>query len=354
MLAGYKKRMRASESFGIPTLPLLATVVFTSAALSQKPPAVPLISGGVGIFSSTNEGFTFVQPVIAPVLVAPLGPRVLIESRADLRGVVQQSGPNASFEGSYISTLEYLQADVVLSDRATLVAGRFQTPFGVYNERLTAIWIRNLQDAPLSFGIGTRTSGSSDGVMLRGNLVDSDIVQLNYVAYFSANRTSGQFEAARTAGDRIDLFFPRAQLEVGTSYQRFLQSHHVNSFGTHLWWTPSDTGFAIRSEYAHGAHAQGYWVEGAYRLSRFHGPDSLLGRFEPVFRIQQTFRNSPGSGDGLPSHDTQEADFGFDYHLPHEVRLNTSYARQFSQKNGNIWDISLTYRFLFPVWRGSR
>jgi hypothetical protein len=35
------------------------------------------------------------------------------------------------------------------------------------------------------------------------------------------------------------------------------------------------------------------------------------------------------------------------------VRLNTSYSRKFSSTgNANIWDISLTYRFLFPMWRG--
>lgn len=57
----------------------------------------------------------------------------------------------------------------------------------------------------------------------------------------------------------------------------------------------------------------------------------------------------------LPSADTRQADFGFDYHLPHEVRLNTSYSRKFSTNgNANISDMPLTYRFLFPVWRGHK
>lgn len=333
---------------------LAAGLLFPPLCSAQKAPYIPLISGGAGIFSSTNQGFTFVQPVAAPVLQFPIGPHVQVESRADLRGLIQQSGPNGSFEGSYTSTLEYLQADVIAGRHVTAVAGRFLTPFGVYNERLTAVWIRKLQDAPIIFGIGTRTSGSSDGVMLRGNILDTQHLRLNYITYFSARVKPGQFEAARVAGDRVDLFLPAAQLEIGTSYQRFLQGQPSNSIGFHVWWTPASSSFAVRSEYAHGAHAQGYWIESAYRLARFRGPESLVGRLEPVFRMQQSFRNSPGAGDALPSQDTQEADFGLDYHLPKEVRLNTSYARSFSKQSGNIWDISLTYRFIFPAWRGGR
>ena len=76
---------------------------------------------------------------------------------------------------------------------------------------------------------------------------------------------------------------------------------------------------------------------------------------EPIFRIQQTFRNSPDANDELPSVDTQRVDFGLDYHLPHEVRMNTSYARQFSStRNVNIWETELVYRFLFPTWKGKK
>lgn len=334
-------------------LPALCALLLSTLALAQEAPYVPLISGGIGILSSTNQGFTFVQPVVAPVLEFPLGP-VLIESRADLRGLVQQSGPNGSFEGSFTATLEYLQADYIANRHLTITAGRYLTPFGTYNERLTPIWIRNLQDAPLIFGLGTRTSGSSLGGMVRGNAFDNRRVQINYVGYFSADRRSGQFQAGRSVGDRVDLVLPDKRLEIGTSYQRFLEGEHANFVGAHLWWLPWRSPLQVRSEYAHGPHAQGYWIESAYRLSQIGGLNSLIGRFEPVFRFQQTFRNSPGQGDGLPSADTQQADFGFDYHLPHEVRLNTSYSRTFSNSNGNIWDISLTHRFVFPAWRGGK
>jgi hypothetical protein len=130
---------------------------------------------------------------------------------------------------------------------------------------------------------------------------------------------------------------------------------HPDANGAHFWWQPGGGPLSIRSEYSHGNHSQGYWIETGYRLSRFGGPSSWIGRFEPVFRMQQTFRNSADSTDNLPAQDTQRADFGLDYFLPHETRINTSYSRQFSSTgNGNIWKTSLVYRFLFPAWPGKK
>lgn len=339
---------------------LLALVAACPPAPGQTGHDVPLISGGAGMFSSTNEGFTFLQPVVAPVLALPLGPHVLVESRADLRGFYQQTDETGPFHGSFTATLEYLQADFLVNRHLTVTAGRFLVPFGTYGERLGALWIRNLQDSPLIYGLGTRTSGSSDGVMLRGNVFSNAHVSVDNTAFFSAKVGSGQFEAGRAVGDRLDVFFPSKRLELGASAERFLQSTpqeipHRNTGGVHVWWLPWNSPLQFRSEYAHGPHAEGYWAETTYRLSQFGGKDSLAGRLEPVFRMQQTFRLSPGgAGDGLPAADTKQADFGLDYHLPHEVRLNTSYSRTFSTVNGNIWDISLTYRFLFPVWKGAK
>ena len=78
-----------------------------------------------------------------------------------------------------------------------------------------------------------------------------------------------------------------------------------------------------------------------------------MGRFEPLFRMQQTFRRDNIVSDGLPLVNTQRADFGLDYNLPHNTRILTSYSRQFSStKDVNIWETGLTYRFLFPAWKG--
>src|SRR5882757_762157 len=316
---------------------------------------VPIVSGGIGFFNSTNTGVNFFQPVLAPVVVVPIGKHLLAESRFDFREFYIQQNRTGPYQGTFNKSIPYLQLNYIATPKLTLTAGRFLTPFGTYNERLSPIWIQNFQDFPLIFGIGTRTTGSSDGAMIRGTFISKPAVQVNYVGYFSASSNVGQFQAARSAGDRIEIYFPSKRIEIGTSYARFLQGTHNNSIGTHFWWQPWRSPLQVRSEYAHGEHAQGYWLESSYRLSQWRGPDSILGRVEPLFRMQQVFRNSPGPGDGLPAADTKQADFGLDYHFPHEVRLNTSYSREFSTTgNANIWDMSLTYRFLLPVWRGHK
>jgi hypothetical protein len=314
----------------------------------------PLISGGVGFLTSTNGGVTSLQPVITPVAAVPLGEHLLVESRAFLEeNISPKNGNTGPYQGEFFAGLQYLQLDYIAAPKLTVVVGEFLTPFGTYNERLTPIWITNLQDAPLIYPIGNQR-GASVGAMLRGAAFSNSHVQLNYVGYFSVLSNVAQFSGERAAGGQFSMYLPDKRLEIGMSYSRLLQDQQGNSTGVHVWWQPYRVPLAVRSEYAHGPHAQGYWVESAYRLSQWNGPDSWLGRLEPVFRLQQTFRDSPGNGDQLPAANTQRVDFGLDYHLPHEVRINTSYARQFSSTGDkNIWETSLTYRFLFPaIWKG--
>jgi len=71
-----------------------------------------------------------------------------------------------------------------------------------------------------------------------------------------------------------------------------------------------------------------------------------------VFRLQQSFRRDTNFSDTLPLVNTQRVDFALDYNLPHNTRILTSYSRQFSSKNTNIWETGIVYRFLFPTWKG--
>jgi hypothetical protein len=333
----------------------LTTLLFlTSCGLKADAQNAPLISGGVGFLTTTAGGVTSLQPVISPVAAVPLGEHLLVESRAFIEDfIAPENGNTGPYKGNFFAGLQYLQLDYIATPKITVTVGDFLTPFGTYNERLAPIWISNLQDAPLISPIGIQ-NGSSIGAMLRGAALSNRHVQLNYAAYFSAASSVTQFPGQRASGGQLSMYLPDKRLEIGTSYSRLLQGQHGNSTGVHLWWQPYRVPLAVRSEYAHGPHAQGYWIESAYRLSHWTGPDSWLGRLEPIFRMQQTFRESLGQGDHLPAANTQRVDFGLDYHLPHEVRINTSYARQFSSTgNQNIWETTVTYRFLFPaIWKG--
>ncbi|MGD0786605.1 MAG: hypothetical protein ABR898_01385 [Terracidiphilus sp.] len=316
----------------------------------------PLISGGVGFFTSTNGGSTSYYPIIEPLLAAPLGQHVLVESRAALLEFYSPNGGDQpGYDHSHFIGITYLQGDYVASSHLTVVAGDFLIPFNTYNDRLSPIWIGNFQDGPLIANLNFSSSGSGLGGMLRGNAIQRSKYSIDYNYYYSARSANEQFSASRGSGGRAVVYLPEQRLEVGFSYDRLLQGTHENFYGAHVWWEPKDTGFRLRSEFGRGQHAQGYWVEADYRTHAFGGPDSAIGRIEPVFRIQQAFRLDTVASDGLPAANTQRADFGIDYNLPHNTRIITSYARQFSATgNQNIWETGIVYRFLFPAWKGKQ
>jgi hypothetical protein len=315
---------------------------------------VPIISGGVQYLSTTSGGATTFQPTIAPVVSVPLGNHWLIESRGTFdEFIFRENGSSGPYHALTFSSVDYLQLDYLVNPHLTITVGQFLTPFNIFNERISPVWIHNLADYPLITGIGTRTSGSSDGAMVRGVAVSKKDWQLSYTTYFSALVNARQFGAGRTAGGRVGVFVPRTRLEVGVSYQRFLQARHLNSWGTYLVWEPNSAPLEVRAEYAHTLGGQGYWLEGAYRFSRFRGPSSWLGRLQAIGRVQQFYLGTPAPFDVNPSVDTQQVDFGLNYYLPHDLRLNTSYGRSFSSVgNANIWNVQITYRFLFPLIPG--
>lgn len=314
----------------------------------------PLISGGVGFFTNTNGGNTSYLPIIEPLIAAPIGPRILIESRAT---ILESFSPNGNgqpgYGHSHFAGFTYLQGDYFATSHVTVVAGNFLIPFNTYNDRLSEIWIGNFQDGPLISSLGTMSSGSGLGGMLSGSAIARRKYSINYNGWFSARSGNEQFNSKRSSGGRVSLYLPESRLEIGLSYDRLLQGTQENFYGAHVWWEPKNTAFRLRSEFARGHHAQGYWIEADYRTQAFGGLNSWVGRIEPVFRMQQTFRRDTIVSDGLPLVNTQRADFGLDYNLPHNTRILTSYARQFSSTgNENVWETGIVYRFLFPAWKG--
>jgi hypothetical protein len=330
---------------------LLFAICATQYGLAQD---TPLLSGGVAFLTNTNGGNTTYQPLIEPLIAAPIGSHLLIESRATLlESYAPRTNGEPGYDHAYLAQLTYLQGDYVIAPHATLVAGSFLLPFGTYNERLSPVWVGNFQDGPLVASLGLMSTGTGLGGMLRGSAISHPKYSIDYAAYFSARSGNQQFNAERSSGGRASLYLPEKRLEIGLSYNRLLQGTQENFYGAHLWWEPKDTAFRLRSEFARGHHAQGYWIEADYRTQAFGGLDSFVGRFEPVFRMQQTFRRDQIVSDGLPLVNTQRADIGLDYNLPHNTRILTSYSRQFSSTgNHNIWETGIVYRFLFPAWKG--
>jgi len=107
--------------------------------------------------------------------------------------------------------------------------------------------------------------------MLRGVLIERPNWLLNYTAYFSVSQTTDNLQAGRAAGGRIGMFLPKAGIEVGASYQRFLQNGDHNDAGTYFAWQPPQIPLDVRAEYAHSPGGQGYWLEGAMRVAWLQG-----------------------------------------------------------------------------------
>lgn len=316
---------------------------------------VPLLSGGAGYVHNVNGGITTLEPQIDPVLLIPLGSHVLLESRASFTGIFQrQNGTSGPFKGKVFNSVDYAQVDWLASTYVMATVGKYLLPFGLYNERLDPIWIRNLQDPPINASIGTLTSGAGDGIMLRGVLSQTSSHTIQYSTYFSALCTIEKLDSARTAGADGSVYLTHFGLEIGGSYQRFLQDRHINSAAAYLAWHPPGSGFDLKLEYDGSHNGNGYWLESAYFLDQMPIAPGFFKRLQVVGRMQQFFPLN-GGGNALPTVDTNRFDVGLNYYLRDNLRIISSYGRQFSsQGNANIWNVGLTYRFMLPLWPGSR
>jgi hypothetical protein len=341
-----------STRFIVLTLAMFSAVCYAAAQ------DTPLLSGGVGFFTSTtslvpNSGQTSYTPIVEPLLAAPLGQHFLVESRAVLlESFAPNGGGQPGYDHSHFIGLTYLQGDYTLSPHITIVGGSYLIPFNTYNDRLSPIWIGNFQQGPLTVNLGTEGTGTGTGGMLSGSAISRRKYSISYNAYFSGLVNNQYFQANRSVGGRTSLYLPDHRLEIGVSYNRLLSGTPESFYGAFVWWEPNNSGFELRSEYALGRHAQGYWIETAYRTQAFGGFDSLIGRIEPVFRMNQSFHRDmlfSGATDGLPIGTTTRVDVGLDYNLPHNTRILTSYSRQASSGNEDIWQTGIVYRFLTPA-----
>ncbi len=334
---------------------LLFLLLFASAASAQsdgseKP--VPILSGTAGTFSFVTGGQNEIDTQVNPVLLVPLGDHWLVESRGAFEGQFQRPSGGGPYQGPVNKHLDYAQVDYIANSYVTVTAGRFLTPFGIYNERLYPIWIRALQFDPLILGVGT---ASSDGAMLRGGFPVNSTANMNYAVYVSAASIGANgVESERHVGGRMGFFLPGPRLEVGGSFQRTLQDPRKNLFGFHAEWQPTKLPLTLRSEFARSYYGSGYWTEGVYRLSLLHFWQKAMRRTELVGRGQQFF-TGPGnwyapSQWNLPTWNTREGEFGINYFLHDGLKATASGGRQFSSAgNVNVWSVGLAYRFLLPL-----
>jgi hypothetical protein len=317
---------------------------------SVKP--VPLFTTGMGFIVPFEGGQPHLGPLISPVILAPLGSKWLIESRDTFESDLATPPGSNAFRGTVEKEVDYLQLDYIASPYATITVGRFLTPFGIYNERLYPIWIRDLQSDPLILPLGVGPSNAGTGAMVRGGFSLNPKVTLNYATYFSTLVTNETLSSARMAGMRAGIFLPGPRLEIGGSYQRLLQDDRSNSFGFHFAWQLPPVPLDIRAEYARTSQGSGYWLESAYRLTQVPVHRDFMSRIQLVGRMQEYYTGTDLDQAILPLN-TKMFEFGLNYYLHDDLRFVSSFGRQFAQDdNENVWTIGLTYRFVLPMGHG--
>jgi hypothetical protein len=315
---------------------------------------VPVISGGMGYIQNRNASVTTLLPQINPILLVPFGSHVLGEARVDFTGFFERRNGTGDFTGQIFKTTEFAQIDWLANTHAIVVGGKYLLPFGLYNERLSPIWIRNLQDQPLTGNIGTETTGGGVGGMLRGVIAQTDNFSVQYSTYYSAHSSVNQLDSARTTGFDASVYFPKYRVEVGSSYQRFLEGHHSNSEAAYLSWQPKQLPLDLKAEYDRSFTGQGYWIEGAYMLSQIPTFNRFFRNLQFVARADQS-HPLHGGGNGVPGQNTKRPEFGLNYYIHDNLRLISSYGRQFtSSQDSNQWNFGFTYRFMWPLWPGKK
>ena len=322
----------------------------------QPEGGAPLLTGFVGFGTDFQPGQQQVLPAISPIVLIPFGDKWLVESELELEGTYTHT-TNSPWDHEWEKGVEYAQIDYLANKYLTVVGGRFLTPFGIFNERLHSGWIRNLQTAPY---ITALEMTDSTGGELRGAIPLGSLVNINYAGFFSASVNNSWVGSTRGAGERVSLFFPKARLEVGTSFQRQLQENHVNTIGADAIWQSNKLPLDVRFEYARNRFVgSGYWVEGAYRMRKVPFWQAFMRKSQAEVRFEQFFTPpvmGMGSGDmEIPDSNAKRVFAGWSYWIRPDVRTNFSYGREFIDSGDhNVWTVGLTYRFAFPLIGGGK
>lgn len=129
-------------------------------------------------------------------------------------------------DGETETSMEYADLNFYVNDRLTLVAGKFLSPVGQFQERLHPSWINKLPDAPAGFGHGGAQPLSEVGVQARGGVPFGDSVLTYAVAVGNGPRLGDHgpelegFEEDNNSNKAVSGrlgFLPVPNLEVGAS-----------------------------------------------------------------------------------------------------------------------------------------
>ncbi len=292
--------------------------------------------------------------------------------------VLFEASPEIELEstGETNVNLENAQADIILNDYMTFVAGKFLLPFGDFIEHIEPAWINKLASKPLPYVEGDEgglLAFSDLGVQLRGatELFGEEGVDLDYTVFMSngpsfENSALGtpaigtpfltnnvDLNKGKAFGGRIGLYPIPLAAEMGRL--RIGASTYDGTWDDKqgLWFSAYGLDFAyqldeldVRGEYLQTRRQlegqstdrrDGWYLQAAYKLSR-------LG-IEPFNKLELVARWSGLQQHGLAANDVlgteerpgnpREFAFGVDYWLTPSVVGKLEYDWGFGDKVRN-------------------
>jgi hypothetical protein len=311
---------------------------------------IPVITGFMSYQSNIAPGTFDLNPEFDPVLLVPIGNKTLLSSEFDMSLDVSHTdgswGPAAVDHG-----FDYLQVSHNISSNLTAVAGRYLVPFGIYRERMHPLWIRYLQQEPISF---TLNATSGNGGMLRGGAHLGSYANVEYSGYYSAATSTMIVQSDKQAGFRCSLVLPEKRIEIGSSFNDTMGAGAHKMVGTDFTWLLKRVPLDIRSETLFSKQAGNtYWVEGAYKLSQL-GRSSFLKYTSIVYRQEQywlpkgamNLSAMTGTMGSLPDTNTARSTGGAAYSLTPNLRFNASYQGNYATaEHAHSWNMGVTFRF---------
>ena len=308
------------------------------------------------------------QSSISPVFLFQFQDKILFE--AELEFELE--------DGVTATSLEYAQADIMVNDNLTLVAGKFLIPFGVFGERLHPTWINKLATMPPIFGhhgsgfgaeplmsiptdvgvmaraafsagpwqIGlngyvtngfqaeehdeggaeeephgaaARISPLGPGGILR-NSEEGEIPEIGLPA------TSGDVTNNKMVGGRLDIFLPPIlEFNISSFTGKYDEHDELDMSGFNFAGELREGGFEARGEYVMTwQDFEGH--EGMEQLKRsgFYSQLSYRsGPWQPVVRYTKIFDDE--LGDEIELTAASQTAFGIDYWITPSVAVMTSY-----------------------------
>ncbi len=323
---------------------------------------------------------TFAVDNFAPIFLYQVNDRLLFEGEIEFKLAAHEDET---------PEVEYMQADYLVNDYLTLVAGKFTLPFGDYFERLHQKWIMKFVDRPLLYrppdqggimqdnGVGIQARGAVPLGYGDGTWAEYSVYAVNGPFYESSSpgaffgdnqvdNNQGKGYGARIGFDLLPIQYEMGRLHLDASTFDGSWDTQVNGGprpGDNLWFTSWGVGmdyqmlpFELRGEYLQSSRnmgplpddkREGWYIEGSYLLNQL--PIEVLNRMEVAVRWSGVNQNVIQPDDSFTAftRKPRKIDLGLDYWLaPSEViKLQYEYVMQHNARNFNGLLTSFAYGF---------